>query len=77
MGNTMYEPQYEQKFFSQSEDIPRILEDDNLGRPITQEEMLQTLKGVQNDKAQAWMDSLQNFINSSCKVSKSICSTHI
>ena len=53
MDNTLYGPQYEQEFFSQSKDIPRVLEEDgdNLGKPITQEEMLQALKGMQNDKS--------------------------
>ena len=34
-------------------DIPRILKEDrdNLEKPITQEEMLQALKGMQNDKS--------------------------
>ena len=49
----MYDPQYEQEFFPQSEDIPRISEEDRdiLGKPITQEEILQALKGKQNDKS--------------------------
>ena len=52
MGNTRYDPQYEQEFFSKSEDIPRILEEDrdNLGNEITQEKMLESLKGMQNEK---------------------------
>ena len=28
MGNTIYDPQYEKKFFPQSEDIPRMLKED-------------------------------------------------
>ena len=45
MGNTTYDPQYEKEFFPQSEDIPRILNEDrdHLEKPITQEEMLQVL----------------------------------
>ena len=52
-GNTTYDPQYEKEFFPQSEHIPRILKEDrdNLEKPITQEEMLQALKGMQNDKS--------------------------
>ena len=52
-GNTIYDPQYEKEFFPQSEHIPRILKEDrhNLEKPITQEEMLQALKGMQNDKS--------------------------
>ena len=48
----MYDPQYEQEFFPQSEDSPWILEEDrdNLGKLITQEEILQALKGMQNYK---------------------------
>ena len=48
MGNTIYGLQYEKEFFPQSEDIPRILEEDidNLGKLITQDELLQTLKGM-------------------------------
>ena len=55
MGNTMYKPQYEHKFFPQSKGIPRILEEDrdNLGKAITQEEMLQVLNGMQNDRSQS------------------------
>ena len=52
MGNTMYDPKYEEELLPQSEDIPRILEEDrdNLGKPIIKEEMLQALKRMQNDK---------------------------
>ena len=41
-----------QEFFPQSKDIPSISEEDrdNLGKPITQEEMLKALKGIQNGK---------------------------
>ena len=51
-GNIIYGPQYEKEFFPQSED-PRMLKEDreNLEKPITQEEMLQALKGIQNDKS--------------------------
>ena len=53
MGNTIYSPQKEKEFFPQSEDIPRVLKEDrdNLEKTITQEEMLQALKGNQNDKS--------------------------
>ena len=42
MGYPISDPQYEKGFFPQSEDIPRILEEDRdkLGKPVTQEEML-------------------------------------
>ena len=51
--NTWYDPQYEQEFFPQSDDIPRILEGegDNLRKPITQEEMLLAFKGMEIDKS--------------------------
>ena len=52
MGNTIYDPQYEQEFFPQSQDIPRLLEEDrdNLGIPAIQEKMLQALKRWQDIK---------------------------
>ena len=53
MGNTIFAPQYEKEFLAQSEDIPRILKEDrdNLEKPITQEEIIQALRGMQNDKS--------------------------
>ena len=54
MGNTLYDPQYEEEFFPKS-DISRILEEDrdSLRKPISQEERLNALRGIQNDKNQA------------------------
>ena len=54
-GNTIYDPQYEQEFFPQSEDISKILEEDrdHLGNFIAQEEMLHALKECNMIKAQA------------------------
>ena len=55
MSNKIYDPQYEQELFPQSEDILKILkileDKDNLGKPITQKEMLQVLKGMQSDRS--------------------------
>ena len=53
MGNIIHDPQYKKEFFPQSQGVPRILKEDrdNLGKPIAQEEMLQALKGMQNDKS--------------------------
>ena len=53
MVNTTFDPQYEKEFFPQSEDISRILKEDrdNLGKPVTQEEMLWALRRIQNDKS--------------------------
>ena len=78
-GNTIYDPQYKKEFFPQSEDIPRMLKEDidNLEKSITEEEMLQVLKGMQNDKSPGLDGFPAEFYKFFLQDIKHICSTHI
>ena len=72
-------PKYEQEFFPTPDDIPRIFEEDgeDLRKPVTQDEMLNILKGLKMIRSKAKIDFLQNDIIFSDKISKRICSADI